>query len=141
MLQVRENMISLRKWSGCTAQLRFSEGTVLAVHFFLLLSPVEHETARRSNTVVPKFLSMMSYYLQKIFFTFQVENFFCSDHSYNTDEHCDFGFALPPRRIAYYPRWGNLPPVEEPFPALHLLYFRLCCFQQLIAPSLVSALH
>jgi len=33
MLQVRENEISLRKWSDGTAHLRTVEGTLIAVHF------------------------------------------------------------------------------------------------------------
>jgi len=44
MLQVRENEISLRKWSGGTAHLRTSEGALLAVVLstgFLRLSNVE----------------------------------------------------------------------------------------------------
>jgi len=32
MLQVRENEISLRKWTGGTAQLRTLEGTVLIIN-------------------------------------------------------------------------------------------------------------
>jgi len=33
MLQVDENEISLRKWFGCTAQLRISEGTLDTAQF------------------------------------------------------------------------------------------------------------
>ena len=118
-------MISLRKWSGCTAQLRFSEGTLLAVHFFLLLSPVEHETARRSNTVVPKFLSMMSYYPQNFFLHFRSKISFAVITRIIQTNIVILVLRYPPEESHITPDGVIYPQLRNHFP--HCIYFISGC--------------
>jgi len=73
----------------------------------------------------PNFYRWCLITFNKIFFTFQVENFFCSDHSYNTDEHCDFGFALPPEESHITPDGVIYPQLRNHFP--HCIYFISGC--------------